>query len=495
MTGYGFVIDQRKCIGCHACTVACKSENEVPVGSFRTWVKYVEKGSFPAVRRHFTVLRCNHCDAAPCVEICPVTALHKRADAIVDLDRGLCIGCRACMQACPYDALYLNPDTGTAEKCHYCAHRTELGLEPACVSVCPEQAIVAGDAEDRDSVIAGMIRDLPTRQRKPEKETRPRVWYVDALEEALVPGSTAEPPQWLWADRRTPPLPAVNGFAAPPDLVTTLNVDHSPSWGTHIPAYLLTKNLAAGAMIAAPFLGLLGTPGGLWPETAGLFFLAATLVLLVLDLERPERFLKLLLHPNPRSWLVKGTWVLTAFGAVTAASLAAGFLDRAETVRWLRFADLPLAVLASGYSAFLFRQCRGRDLWLEPGLFAQLVLRAALLGTGLAILVSLPLPDGPPAATGAFFAALILAGLAGIAISQKPRAGSRDLRRARALFRGKRSSYQGRGLLVVAAVLAASGAITGAVPVFGGLALLAAAAGLFLVEKAWIEAGQEVPLS
>ena len=83
---YGFVIDHRKCIGCHACTVACKSENEVPVGDFRTWVKYVDKGTFPEVKRHFTVLRCNHCDAAPCVEICPTVALHKRPDAIVDLD-------------------------------------------------------------------------------------------------------------------------------------------------------------------------------------------------------------------------------------------------------------------------------------------------------------------------------------------------------------------------------------------------------------------------
>lgn len=110
MPQFGFVIDQRKCIGCHACTVACKSENEVPVGNFRTWVKYVDKGLFPEVKRHFTVLRCNHCDEAPCVEICPVVALHKRKDAIVDLDRDVCIGCRACMQACPYDALYLNED-------------------------------------------------------------------------------------------------------------------------------------------------------------------------------------------------------------------------------------------------------------------------------------------------------------------------------------------------------------------------------------------------
>jgi ferredoxin len=92
---YGFLIDHRRCIGCHACTVACKAENDVPVGDFRTWVKYQEKGVFPAIKRHFAVLRCNHCTSAPCVTICPVNALEKRKDGIVDLDRDACIGCRA----------------------------------------------------------------------------------------------------------------------------------------------------------------------------------------------------------------------------------------------------------------------------------------------------------------------------------------------------------------------------------------------------------------
>ena len=95
---YGFLIDHYRCIGCHACTVACKSENDVPVSNFRTWVKYQEKGRFPAIKRHFAVLRCNHCSKPPCVEICPVNALSKRKDGIVDLDRDACIGCRACMQ-------------------------------------------------------------------------------------------------------------------------------------------------------------------------------------------------------------------------------------------------------------------------------------------------------------------------------------------------------------------------------------------------------------
>lgn len=110
---YGFVIDNRKCIGCHACTTACKSEHDVPVGVNRTWVKQVEKGEFPNTRRLFSVMRCNHCTDAPCVEICPTEALYFRDDGIVDFDKDRCIGCKSCMQACPYDALYIDPETHT----------------------------------------------------------------------------------------------------------------------------------------------------------------------------------------------------------------------------------------------------------------------------------------------------------------------------------------------------------------------------------------------
>ncbi|MFO7540907.1 MAG: 4Fe-4S dicluster domain-containing protein, partial [Chloroflexota bacterium] len=100
---YGFIIDNRKCIGCHACSTACKSENEVPLGVYRTWVKYVETGAFPNNRRHFQVTRCNHCANPPCVRICPTKAMYQRADGIVEFDPNVCIGCKACMQACPYD--------------------------------------------------------------------------------------------------------------------------------------------------------------------------------------------------------------------------------------------------------------------------------------------------------------------------------------------------------------------------------------------------------
>lgn len=410
---FGFVIDQTSCIGCHACTVACKSENEVPVGKFRTWVKYVDKGTFPSVRRHFTVLRCNHCDAAPCVTICPVNALTKRKDAIVDLDKDSCIGCRACMQACPYDAIYINDDTGTAEKCHYCAHRTELGLEPACVSVCPVGAIVSGDVDDPLSRISQLIATQKTSRRKLEKGTKPRVWYIDALPEALRPGETNEPISWLWSDRQVQPPAVANHLQPAEDIVTTLNVDHPPVWGWHIWTYLVTKNISAGASLVAPLLAWLGVSAG-WardyvPEAVALVFLGITLFLLVHDLGRPERFWRIMLKPNTDSWLVKGGWVLGAFGAVTAASVVARWFGASAVADALRWINLPLAVMTSGYSAFLFAQCRGRDLWLDRWLFVKLIARAGLLGACLALLL---LAVGKPALLTAavVFSVVIVAG-------------------------------------------------------------------------------------
>jgi Fe-S-cluster-containing dehydrogenase component len=184
MTRLGFVIDQRKCIGCHACTVACKAENGVPLGEFRTWVKYVDKGTFPDSRRHFLVERCNHCDNAPCITICPTKALFRRDDGIVDFDADRCIGCKSCMQACPYDAIYIDPTTHTAAKCNFCAHRVDVGLQPACVIVCPEQAIITGDLDDPTSHISQLIARNSVQVRRPDQGTKPKLFYLGAVERA-----------------------------------------------------------------------------------------------------------------------------------------------------------------------------------------------------------------------------------------------------------------------------------------------------------------------
>ncbi|MCE9634570.1 MAG: 4Fe-4S dicluster domain-containing protein [Planctomycetes bacterium] len=502
---FAFVIDQRKCIGCHACTVACKQENAVPLAKFRTWVKYVEKGAYPSVKRHFTVLRCNHCDAAPCVEICPVIALHKRPDAIVDLDRDRCIGCRACMQACPYDALYLNEDSGVAEKCHYCAHRTEVGLEPACVVVCPERAIVAGDASDPESPISKLIRDEKTSQRRLEKGTKPRLWYIDALPEALEPGKPAESSMYMWSERPTPQPVIPPGFEPPPDLLTTLDVGHAPQWGWHIWTYLLTKNVGAGAAIVAPFLAMLGVREGAArdyvPEIVALVMLVVTTILLVHDLGRPERFLKVVFAGNSKSWLVKGGWFLTAFGVLVTANIAfrlLGMHAAADAGRWI---TIPFGVMLSGYSAFLFAQCRARDLWLSKALFLSLVTEAALCGATLAILLPGEFESGASVVRlGVFVAALC-------AVAFMPFVDAKFLpktdhaRRAHAIFRTA-MAREAHTIWLLAALLCAS---LGDRSVLFGTTVLpvvanALAAGfivlaLLLRGRAWIRAGQAVPIS
>ena len=197
------VIDHTRCIGCHACTTACKSENEVPLSVTRTYVKYVDTGIFPQARRSFQVTRCNQCDDAPCVEACPTTAMFRRADGIVDFDKSICVGCKACIAACPYDAIFINPEDKSAEKCNFCAHRLDVGLEPACVIVCPTEAILVGDMHDPLSAVSGIINREAVAVRRPEKETRPKLYYKGADQATLDPLAARRPDGgiFMWSEQ------------------------------------------------------------------------------------------------------------------------------------------------------------------------------------------------------------------------------------------------------------------------------------------------------
>jgi len=178
---YAMLIDTRRCIGCHACTVACKAEYDVPLGSNRSWVEYIEKGDFPNVSRHFLPRLCNHCSKPNCVTVCPTGATYKRdQDGVVVVDPDVCIGCKYCVQACPYDARFINPVTGNAEKCDFCSHLVSRGMEPVCVETCIGRARIFGDINDPTSEIAQMVANNSISVLRPEKGTEPNVFYIDA---------------------------------------------------------------------------------------------------------------------------------------------------------------------------------------------------------------------------------------------------------------------------------------------------------------------------
>jgi Fe-S-cluster-containing dehydrogenase component len=384
---YAFLIDNRRCIGCHACSVACKAEHEVPLGVARTWVKYIEKGEFPNTRRTFTVTRCNHCDDAPCIEICPTTALFKRRDGIVDFDSRRCIGCKACMQACPYDALYIDPQTETAAKCNFCAHRVEVGLEPPCVTVCPTQAIVAGDLEDNASRIAQLVGRLPLQVRKPEKGTKPKVFYVEADSASLVPQAAPPASDYMWAQApQAAALPAMplSEDAGAPRRTYGVKEQHRNSWGWKVSAYLWTKSIAAGVFLVPALLSLFDParyvlrPGIC---AVALLFLALTGVLLVWDLRQPQRFLWTLTRPQWRSWLVRGAYVITAYGLLLVVQFVVGL--RGSPPLALILLTLLGATATAVYTAFLFGQSKGRDLWQSPLLAPHLVVQALAAGAAL----------------------------------------------------------------------------------------------------------------
>ncbi len=509
---YGFAIDQRTCIGCHACTVACKTEHEVPVGQFRTWVKYVDQGEFPSSTRDFSVMRCNHCTDAPCVKICPTKSLYKRDDGIVDFDSERCIGCKSCMQACPYDAIYIDDDTNTAAKCNFCAHRVDQDLEPACVVVCPTHSIWVGDLDDPNSGISQLVNSNPVTVRAPEQQTGPNVFYLGADRATLDPLVAPADNGYLFS---TPDAHRAEVAAdMPVDPVTkahtTLNTAHPRPWGWRVTTYLWTKAVGGGALMVAAlarFLGVdLGALGTVVAPALGLIGVTATAVLLVWDLKQPQRFLYLFLKPNPRSWLVLGGVALTAFAGVSGLWLVAGILAEAGVavsamtglLGVLAYLAIPAGALVAGYTGFLFGQAEGRDLWQSPLLFWHLIVQAVMVGAGALAVAALA---ADPDAAALIARCLVIATALNVVMLLLEYGGRHATAQAAAaahmVVRGRYARLfwiGGVALAVVAAALAAPGWNgAAAVPVL--LAGLAVQVALLAYESVFVRAGQDVPLS
>jgi Fe-S-cluster-containing dehydrogenase component len=197
---YAYLIDAEKCIGCGMCVKACKAENKVPDDNFRTWIERYEisedgeaevdspNGGLDGFEENVTHVKiakaffvpkmCNHCAAAPCVQVCPVGATYRTKDGVVLVDPKHCVGCGYCIQACPYAVRFLNPATHTADKCTLCYHRVTKGLKPACVAACPVGARQLADMKDQFDPVRKRIITERVAVLQPELLTEPQCFYL-----------------------------------------------------------------------------------------------------------------------------------------------------------------------------------------------------------------------------------------------------------------------------------------------------------------------------
>ena len=171
---FALVVDTTRCIGCEACSVACRAENDVPDGHWRSRIVQVSVAGQPVPVKW----SCMHCADAPCVQVCPTKATYARPDGIVVIDADRCVGCKYCIVACPYGARYFDEEKGVPDKCDLCADRIDAGLEPACVQTCVGRALALADLADPNDEAAARIRSGEATPMHPELGTEPSVYYV-----------------------------------------------------------------------------------------------------------------------------------------------------------------------------------------------------------------------------------------------------------------------------------------------------------------------------
>jgi formate-dependent nitrite reductase membrane component NrfD/ferredoxin len=423
--------------------------------------------------------------------------MYRRPDGIVDFDKRACIGCKACIAACPYDAIFINPDDHSAEKCNFCAHRVDMGLEPACVVVCPTQAILIGHLGDPSSKAAQVVNRQAVQVRRPEKGTRPKVFYRGAHQATLDPIAARRPEGGLlmWSEQPTGPHTVSSGhpqqWNTSAEALLSYDVAHVAPWDWRVSLYTWTKGIASGAFLAAVALAIVGQlqfTGAAYrlavPLLAGTF-LALTGLILIGDLDHPFRFVYIFTRPQWRSWLVRGAVVISLYGLVLGGQFLLGLAGL--SVAWLAVPGVPLALLAAVYTAYLFAQARARDLWQSPLLPPHMALQGLLAGAAaLAPLLALLEPRALTADLWLLVAAALghLLLVAGEVTLSHPTAHAHLA--GWEMTRGRYARWFWVGNAAIAAGLVA--------PLFWPVALLALL-GLLLYEHAYVQAGQAVPLA
>ena len=300
------------------------------------------------------------------------------------------------MVACPYDQLFIDPNTHTAEKCNFCANRIENELLPACVSVCPTECRIFGDLDDPSSEVARIAQLEAVSVRKPEKGTIPKVFYIGAEESAIQPETAVRPFLYKEGQVLLRPLgsPAPDA-SRPGDARVDYDTPHVQPWGLDMAIYLLTKGIATGTMLVSLLLPLVAGTTSTLTTIAGpaisLAFLVLTAIILVADLERPERFLYILTRPNWHSWMVWGAYFLTAQGALTTLWLLAALAGLPSVLSVLRWPLVITSLLTTIYTGFLFAQGLARDLWQGPQSTIDLLVQAVAEGAA-ALLVASAVP-------------------------------------------------------------------------------------------------------
>lgn len=335
------------------------------------------------------------------------------------------------MQACPYDSIYLDPETNTAAKCTFCAHRIDVGLEPACVVVCPEHAILAGDLNDPASEISRKLSIAQATVRKPEQGTGPKLFYINGNDWSLHPSAAQAHDSFMWADKITeqtvspyelPVFPAstmksksgtfirtpqeqgrplngpiqIGGRVAEHMVQTAYNAQHKIQWHWELPSYLVTKNIAGGLFMLLSLGSMLNlfkfdSTTFLITGFMAMVFMLITTILLIKDLSQPTRFLNILIRPQWKSWVARGAYIMIAFTVLAGlwwlmeggAYLGMIPTDLAASIRplaaWITF---PFAFGVVVYSAFLLGQAEGRDMWQHPLLPFQLLSQSIMVGSG-----------------------------------------------------------------------------------------------------------------